>query len=213
MTYKTLQLDELLTKFAEPTSTPGGGSAAALSASLGVSLVAMVAGLTAKSKKFSDRRERMEQIAKTAFELKDKLADLITEDSVAYDGVSAAFKLPKETDEQKTEREKVIQVALKGAAEVPYSTLTLALDALRLAVETVENGNPNCITDGVAGALLLEAGINAAKMNICINLESITDKDYIEAMNAKVAEARTETAILSNRIRVTFNLQKGCAPK
>lgn len=206
-------LNSLLNEFASSKPTPGGGSAAALSSSLGASLIAMASAITANSKKFADRKERMDEICGEANILRERLLELVTLDASAYDTFTAARRLPKDTDEQKARRDAAMQDAMKSAAEIPFETLSVSIAAMKLAVEVVENGNPVCVTDAVAGALLLEAGLNAAKMNICVNLDGIADEDYCTVMKEKVTIARNEVCFLSNRMRIIHNSHKECSTK
>ena len=94
---------------------------------------------------------------------------------------------------------------MKDAASTPIITMELSLEALALAKEIVETGNQNCITDSVSGSLLLDAGLNSAKMNVCINLDSIKDEEFCSKMTAKLTAICDDAGVLSNHIRISYN--------
>ncbi len=208
MTFSALSVTELISRFSDGTPTPGGGSAAALASATGAALVAMVARVTAKGKKFADRAEEMEKIASQADELSARLLQLVTEDSASYDAVSAAFRLPKDTDEEKASRSEAIQSAMKVAAFTPMMTLEASLSALALATEVVERGNPNCITDAVMAALMCETGMQGASMNIAINLGSIKDGEFNANAEITMSRARSEAKALLTRVNAVHQIDR-----
>lgn len=208
MTFSALTITELLSRFSDGTPTPGGGSAAALSSAVGASLVAMVARVTAKGKKYADRAEEMEKIAAKADMLSARLLQLVTDDSASYDAVSAAYKLPKETDDDKAARSEAIQSAMKVAAFTPMMTLEASLSALALAAEVVERGNPNCVTDAAMAALMCETGMQGAMMNIAINLGSIKDDVFNANAEATMHKARSASKAYLLRVNAVHEIDR-----
>jgi len=205
LSFSEMTLNELLERFGSSSPTPGGGSAAALAASMGASLVAMAARLTAGKKRFADRKKEMEAAAGKASGLASELERLVTEDGRAYDGVMQAFRLPKETDEQKAERSKAIQEATKRAAEVPLETMRKAVECMETGVAVAARCNPNCVTDAVAGVLLMGVGVEIAKLNVCINLDSIKDEVYAARLREELADLSARGTELGNAVRLAYN--------
>jgi formiminotetrahydrofolate cyclodeaminase len=171
---------DLLDAFASNDPVPGGGSASALAGALGASLLLMVAGM---SKTKSGTPEETADLAAAAARLRplrDRLAGLIDTDSDAYAGVTAAFKLPKDTETDKAGRKAAIQAATRQATEVPLDTMRACRDAARHAVIVARCGNRNAASDvGVALELLL-AGTRGAGLNVDINLGALADETYVE---------------------------------
>lgn len=120
----------------------------------------------------------------------DELIIEIDKDTEAFNKVSAAFKLPKDTDEQKAARSKAIQEATVTATEVPYETMALCMKGLEITQEIVGKSNSNAASDLGVAALNLLAGLKGAYLNVKINLPSIKD----EAIAAGFEEAESMVA-------------------
>src|SRR5688572_23594375 len=116
-------VSDLLAAIRDPRPTPGGGSAAAVAAALGASLLAMVAAMPKHRAASEEDVDRLEAAAARCTELSLRLESLVNEDSEAYDGVIAAYRLPKATDEQRAERHHRIQAALTAAVEAPAEVM------------------------------------------------------------------------------------------
>ena len=173
-------IEDFLTELSSSAPVPGGGSVAALEAALGASLLAMVANLTIGRKRYADVEPDARRILARAEELRDRAVRLSGEDRDAYAAVSSALGLGRETDEQKRERRARIQDALKGAALPPLQTMEVAAEVLRLAGELVDIGNRSAISDVGSAALSAHAGLEAARLNVEINLASVDDETWRE---------------------------------
>lgn len=171
---------DLLDLVASNDPVPGGGSASALAGALGASLLLMVAGMTKTKSGVPEETADLAAAAARVRPLRDRLVTLIDTDSDAYAAVAAAFKLPKDTDEDKAARKAAIQSATKQATEVPLETMRACRDAVRHAVIVARCGNRNATSDvGVALELLL-AGTKGAGLNVDINLGGLADQEYVE---------------------------------
>lgn len=178
---------------------PGGGSVSALSAAQGVGLVAMVADLTIGREKYAEYQDVCQSAKAGALKLYAEFVEGIDKDTEAFNKVSAAYKLPKDTDEQKAARSAAIREANVGATEVPFETVKLCLEGLKVTETMVGRSNPNAASDLGVAALNLLAGIRGAWLNVKINLPGIKDealKAKFESGAAMVDEAYT----LANRI-------------
>lgn len=191
MTKPTQDLTELSVKdFCETTAsdapTPGGGSISALLGALAAALAEMVANLTASS----DEKETAEisEIALQAKDLRERLLALIAEDAKSFDGVMAAFKLPKTTDEEKSFRKAKIQEGLKHASEVPFQVAKTASEIFPLAAFLIEKGNQNALTDAVISAINARSAVLGAALNVRINLGSIKDKDFVNTFQKELSQ-------------------------
>lgn len=181
---------------------PGGGSISALNGSIAAALAEMVANLTIGKKKYVEVEVEMQTIATEAAAIQKELVLDIDRDSDAYNKVFAAFKLPKETEEEKAVRSAQIQEMTKFAASVPMEVARRVHSLLPLIEAVVAKGNQNAITDGCVAMMCARTAIIGALLNVRINLTSIKDEDFVkthtEEANAIEADAiRREAEILA----------------
>jgi formiminotetrahydrofolate cyclodeaminase len=193
-----LPFPELLDAFASSSPTPGGGSAAALAGAVGASLLAMVAALPKTRQNTDEERQTLDAARSRLVSLMETLRELIDRDAASYDGVVAAYRLPKNTDVEKTERQAAVQQALQRATSVPLDTLAACTEALTHARDVARAGNPSAITDVAAGVQLLMTGTSAAMLNIQINLGSVKDDAF---KGQVVADARRHLEAASTAMR------------
>jgi len=182
MRLSQLPFTELLNAFRSREPTPGGGSASALSGAVGASLLAMVAGLPKPRAHRTEETERLTAAGARCAAIGDNLAALMDRDSHAYDLVVAAFRLPKNTDEESTARGTRIQDALRSATEAPLDVMRACAEAIGLAAVVAAFGNRNASSDVQVGLELLRAGLRGAKLNVDINLASIKDETFSAAI-------------------------------
>ena len=197
---KDLTVAEFLEKTASGTPVPGGGSVAALGAALAASLTEMVANLTINKKGYEASETEMERLAEEARHCRDRLVKDIDRDSDAYNDVMVAFKLPKNTDDEKKKRQEAIQNALKTAASVPLRVAGNAFRILERAGKAVEGGNRNAVTDALVGAMMAKTAALSALFNVKINLTSIEDKDFVHKLSKEVKDLEIETIRIEKEI-------------
>jgi formiminotetrahydrofolate cyclodeaminase len=168
----------LLDAFSAPDPTPGGGSASALAASVGASLLLMVAGLPKTRTNTDEERAALRAASETLTALRRQLVDAIDADTAAYEEVVAAYQRPKASEVEQQARKGAIQQALKSATDVPLAVMRLSAAALEQADVVSEHGLKSAASDvGVARALL-KAGAEGARLNVEINLDGIHDAAY-----------------------------------
>jgi formiminotetrahydrofolate cyclodeaminase len=198
-----LTIKEFLEKTASGFPVPGGGSVAALSASLAASLTEMVAKLTIGKEGYETVADEMKAVAQEASKLKLKLVQAIDDDSNAYNDLMSAIRLPRDTEAEKNQRVKAIQSGLKKVTLIPMSVAEDAARVMELAGKTVASGNKNAITDGAVSVIMAKTAILSALYNAKINLRNIKDKAFIDRTSKKVEEMETnaldrEKELLSN---------------
>ncbi len=179
-----------LTDFVETLSSdapaPGGGSAAALIGAMGAGLTAMVACLTQGRKKYEEYAEFAASVEEQGKRFQEKLLDVMDRDTEAFNAVSAAFSMPRDTDDQKAARSAAIQAGLKGCTNTPLECMELCDEALDLAYGFLENGfNSSSASDLGVAFLSLKSAMQGAWLNVCINLSSIRDEAFVEAYRAR----------------------------
>lgn len=193
-----MTLEDFLNDLASAAPEPGGGSAAALSGALGASLVAMVCRLTIGRKNYEDVSADCEKMLARADELRAELLRQINEDAEAYAKVMAAYQLPKETGQEKAARTSAIQTALKGAVEIPLKVAQECDEILQISEFVATKGNKNAASDGGAGALMAQAGLRAALLNVEINLGLIQDEQFVNTTRDTIEPLRRGAAKLQS---------------
>lgn len=198
-----LTIKEFLAKTSGNDPVPGGGSISALNAALAAALSEMVANLTIGKKKYAEVEETMKEIAGISAGFQKGFIKDIDADSDAYNQVFEAFKLPKETDDEKLVRAEKIQEATKVAADVPMQVARNAYALMDQIEKVAENGNQNAITDACVAMMAARTAVLGALLNVKINLGSIKDTEYVDRMLAEADKlekeaVRREQALLSN---------------
>ncbi|SHI59114.1 cyclodeaminase/cyclohydrolase family protein [Lutispora thermophila] len=191
---------EFLQETASSAPVPGGGSVAALSAGLAAALTAMVANLTIGKKGYEGLEEEMERIAKEAEQYRDKFIEYIDKDSESFNQVMAAFKLPKETEEEKEIRKEMIQRSYKTAALVPLEVARNGLKIMDIIEIVVVKGNKNAVTDGAVAAMMARTATLSALYNVKINLGSIKDTEFVEKVSKEVVEIEEKVVKVEKEI-------------
>ena len=187
-----LSVKDFLAKTAGNDPVPGGGSIAALNAAIASALTEMVANLTIGKKKYEDKEGLMKKIVAITENYRASFMKDIDADSEAYNNVFAAFKLPKETDEEKTERNNQIQEATKIAAEIPMEVARKAVDIMDVIVQVADQGNQNAITDACVAIMTARTAAISAILNVKINLSSIKDIEYVALMTQEANYLESE---------------------
>ncbi len=193
-------INSFIEELSSKNAVPGGGSASALSASIGASLIIMVTNLTIGRKKYLEVSDKMQEIKDKVTINRDILTKLIDEDSKGYSAVMDAFKLPKDTDADKEVRAKAIQEALVVAADIPLEIARVGLDTLRYVSYVYENGNTNALSDAKVAAVMLRSAIFGAIYNVEINVDSLKDRTLADKYSEEVNRIRKETVGLEKEV-------------
>ena len=174
-----LSLKDFTAKLGSDAPAPGGGSAAALSGALGAALVSMVCNLTKGREKYAEFETLVVNTLKESDELAAALLEGIQKDTNAFDGVIAAYGMPKGTDAEKAARSEAIQNAYKVAILSPEETADNCLAVMRLSKDLLHKSNKNAASDLAVSALQAYAGLIGALENVAINLGAIKDQKYV----------------------------------
>ena len=182
------KIHNFLEELASNSPTPGGGSVAALAGALGAALISMVGNLTIGKKKYEDVEEDIKKIISSSEKLRYELSQLIEEDVKAFNNFMATYKMPKETEDEKKIRAEKIQESLIEAAKVPLTVAYKCLEVLSLSKEVAEKGNINVISDAGVAALMAEAALESAILNVKINLIMIKDEKVRAELSSSIKE-------------------------
>jgi len=197
-------IDGFLTDLGSDAPTPGGGAVAALAGATGAALIEMVCNLTIGKAGYEEVQGRMTAVRAEAEAARAAFLELADRDATAFDGVMAAFKMPKDTDAQKAERSQEIQRGYESAAEVPLDCAKAAATLMELAVEVTGNGNANAASDGSSAAQCLSAAVWCATYNVEINAAALKDQPKAQALRDEVSALRANAQALLDTANVAF---------
>jgi methenyltetrahydrofolate cyclohydrolase len=203
LTTKTIR--EFIDELASNSPAPGGGSVSALTGALGAGLTSMVCRLTIGKKKYIAVQSEMESTLAKAEKLRSAFTELIDMDTEAFNAVMSAFSLPKESDEQLRYRTTAIQIATQGATLVPLQVMRRCAEAFVLIKIVAEKGNTNSISDAGVAAFMMHSACMGAKMNVQINLGSLTDSSFVEHTKTSMNEIADSVEALFQDILGTVN--------
>ncbi len=172
-------------EIASSAPTPGGGNVSAFSGALACNLGIMVCNLTIGKKKYLEVEEEIKDLSFQLESFKDKFLQLATEDNEAFENVMKAFKLPKDTDEQKKIRTEKIEEATVNAAVIPSQVIKVCRNVIPLLNTVAEKGNQNSVSDAGVAASLIATAAQGAYLNVMINCSSMNDKEKGHAMLEK----------------------------
>jgi len=184
---------------AAATPTPGGGSVAAYAGVLAAALGRMVCNLTIGKKKYESVESRVREIETELDSLSARLRELIDEDAASFEAVMQAYKLPKETDEQKTERTCQIEAAGRGAVAVPLETARSSVEVLKLLKELGGIGNTNAFSDVSIGAHLARTAVKGAYYNVGVNLSMLPEEES-QTIRRQIIDIVTEAETIAGEI-------------
>ncbi|NLL37614.1 MAG: cyclodeaminase/cyclohydrolase family protein [Fretibacterium sp.] len=188
-------------KLASDAPAPGGGSAAALSGALGAALISMVCNLTVGKEKYAEFEPLVKDSLEKATSLIKNLLEGIQKDTNAFDGVIAAFGMPKATDAEKAARSEAIQKAYKTAILSPETTAKDCLEVIHLAKGLLHKSNKNAASDLAVGAMQAFAGLKGALENVHINLAAIKDEGYVAEKRTWMDELEKEAKTLLKEVQ------------
>jgi formiminotetrahydrofolate cyclodeaminase len=197
----SLSIRDFMDKLSSSEPVPGGGSASALAAALGASLISMVAGLSTDRPKYAMYQATHERCGAMGKELAARFLTLADRDADAYGGYAAALKLPRDSDEQKKVRQLAIRSAARAAAEVPWDCVRACADLVSAAESLAGRSNVNASSDVLVAALLGEAAARGAAENVLINLSATGDDVFASDMQREVDRVLHEIFALAARTR------------
>lgn len=200
MKLSQVNCDVFAEKLASKEPVPGGGGVAALVGSMGTALATMVANYSIGKKAFLGMEEKHQEIIDKSTDLRIKLLSLIDEDAENFEPLSKAYGLPTSTDEEKAEKEKVLQAALKVAADGPVKMVEYIYEAIKLQEELVDLSTKIIISDVGCGVQMLKAALYSANLNVVVNMNLIKDEAYVAEVNAKTRKMVADGAAICDTV-------------
>lgn len=178
-----LSCREFIDVLASKAPAPGGGGAAAFVGAIGMALGNMVGSLTVGKPKYADVEADIIELKKQADALQDRLLALVAADAEAFEPLSRAYGLPKETDEEKVHKAQVMEKCLHDACEVPLDIMRACCEAIDLHEQFAAKGTAIAISDVGCGVICCKAALKAASLNVFINTGSMKELDHAAACN------------------------------
>lgn len=178
-----LSCREFIDVLASKAPAPGGGGAAAFVGAIGMALGNMVGSLTVGKPKYADVEADIIELKEQADALQDRLLALVAADAEAFEPLSRAYGLPKETDEEKAHKAQVMEKCLHDACEVPLDIMRACCEAIDLHEQFAAKGTAIAISDVGCGVICCKAALKAASLNVFINTGSMKELDHAAACN------------------------------
>lgn len=179
------KIQDFIEVLASDAPVPGGGGASALAGSIGMALGSMVSNLTVGKKKYADVQDDIQRILKDGEVLQKRLLSLMDEDAQAFEPLSRAYGLPRETKEQQEKRDKIMEEALLVASMAPMKIMETCMEVIELLEELEGKGTRIAISDVGVGIQLTKAALNGASMNVFINTKLMKNKEKAKELNEK----------------------------
>lgn len=179
---------------------PGGGGAAALTAAQGCALAAMVCNLTVGKKKYQQYEEDLQRILKEAKQLQERFLQMIQEDKDNFLPLAKAYGIKAETEEEKREKAKVMEVALQVACKVPIEIVERSNRGILLHRELLDKGSKLAISDVGVGVEFLRAALISGKMNVRINTGMMTEAVYRKEIEDKIDRLTEEGVRIADEV-------------
>ncbi len=190
---KDMKIKNFLDMLASKSATPGGGSVAALTGTMGAALLSMVSNLTVGKEQYKEVEDDIKDLLKKSESFRTTLEELMEKDVEVFNQFMAIMKLPRTNEEEKKDRNKKMQIALIEAAKVPLEIARKSKEVIDICLEIADKGTRNAISDVGVGVLLAEAAFHSAIINVKINLNMIKDENIkkefsqeIESLNSQV---------------------------
>jgi len=198
-------IEDFLERLASNSPTPGGGSAAAIMGAMGAALVSMVCNVSLGKKGLESLEAEMRAVRDEAESLRSRLTAMVADDVAAFDALMAAYKLPKNTDDDKNRRAAAIQASLIRATDVPLACARACAEVIALARRAGDQGYQGVVSDAGVGVLAAHAALRSAALNVFINAPALRDQTaaaaYLEEINALVASASLENEAVYTLVR------------
>jgi formiminotetrahydrofolate cyclodeaminase len=160
----------------------------------------MVTDLTLTKEKYLTEHDLCQKVKEAGIPLYNSLAEAVDRDTDAYNTVFAAYKLPKETEEEKAARSQAIRAANLLATQVPFEVMSQAYEGLLLVSKLVNHSNSNAASDLGVAASCLETAVKGAWLNVSINLPGVKDPDQAKHFEEAGISIYNESITLANRI-------------
>lgn len=175
---KDKTIDDFILDLSSKDPVPGGGGASALASAIGAALGGMVASLTIGKEEYASVEGELTRLKTRVYNLQKEFLELIEKDAVVFSKLSSVYKMHSETEEEKANKERMKDSALKECTDVPLSIMKKSCEAIEIMEDFAKKGNKQVISDAGCGVVLCKAGLQSAWLNVCINTKAMKDRKY-----------------------------------
>jgi formiminotetrahydrofolate cyclodeaminase len=193
-------LQAFLDELASSAPTPGGGSAAAIMGAMGAALVSMVCSVTTAKKGHEAVALELNSVRDESEHLRARLTAMVADDIAAFDGLMAAYRLPKASEAEKSQRAEAIQTNLRAATETPLACARACAEVVALSRRAGEKGYAGVISDAGVGVLAANSALRSAALNVYINAPALKDRAYADAATAEIEKLLEQCALESEAV-------------
>lgn len=191
---------EFASVLASKEPVPGGGGASALVGSLAASLGSMVGNLTLGKKKYAAVEADIRDLTGKMDKLREELLELTEEDARVFAPLSRAYGMPKDTEEERAEKDRVMEAALKEATRVPLEIMRKCCQVIRLQEEFAEKGSRLAVSDAGVGVIFAKSALQGAALNVFINTGSAKDREFAEAAEREAEDMLKEYTMKADEV-------------
>lgn len=191
---------EFVAELSSKAPVPGGGGSSALVGAVGTALGNMVGSLTVGKKKYADVEKDIVELMARGDTLIAELLNLIDRDAEVFEPLSKAYGLPKDTDEQKAEKDRIMESCLREACSVPMEIMEKCCEAIDVIAEFAAKGSSLAISDAGVGVAFSKAALMGASLNVFINTNSMKDREYADKLNARADELLKKYTVLADEV-------------
>lgn len=191
---------EFIDSLASKAPVPGGGGASALVGAIGVALGSMVGNLTTGKKKYADVEEDIQALLKKSDALTKRLNQLVQADAEVFEPLSKAYGMPTNTEDEKLEKEKVLQEVLTQATQVPLEIAECCLEGIKLLEQYAKKGSRLVVSDAGVGVIFCKSALQGSKLNVLINLKLMKNEKLKQEFSEKMAAIEVEGLKLADQV-------------
>ncbi|MCR5482644.1 MAG: cyclodeaminase/cyclohydrolase family protein [Clostridia bacterium] len=184
--------EEFVEILAGKSPVPGGGGASALAGAIGMALGSMVVSLTVGKKKYAEVETEFRELQHRADEMQKNLLEMMDRDAEAFEPLSKAYAMPKDTPKELAEKDRVMEKCLVTAAEVPLEIMKLCCECIDMVSVIAEKGSRLALSDAGAAAAVLRGALEGASLNIFINAASMKDMEKADKLKAEAGRMLEE---------------------
>ena len=185
MGFSDKSCSEFVEVLASKAPVPGGGGASAMVGALATALGNMVGSLTVGKKKYAAVEEEMWALKDRCDRLQKDFLHLVERDAEVFEPLARAYSMPKNTEEEKAEKARVMEIVLRDACSVPMEIMEKCCEAIDIIAVFAEKGSVIAISDAGVGAAFAKAALKGASLNVYINTKSMADRALAAELNAR----------------------------
>lgn len=200
MNFRDKTAEVFVEELSSKAPVPGGGGASALVGAIGMALGTMVSSLTIGKEKYKEHEEELKKLKEEALGIQDDLLNLIDGDAEGFKPLSEAYGLPKNTEEEKAHREKVMESALEQACVAPMEIMRKTARAIEITEVFAQKGSKLAISDAGVSATVLASALKGAALNIFINTKMLKDREKADKIEKEAQELIDEYATRADNI-------------